>query len=63
MVVNTARSGRAFSILDDVFSALRFTTVIPLVNIVGSHWNFSGIKTGIKSDPLWHSSLIQGLKG
>ena len=63
MAVNTTRSGRAFSIPDDVFSALQFTTAIPLVNIVGSHWIFSGIKTSIKSDPLWHSSLIQGLEG
>jgi hypothetical protein len=63
VVVNTARSVRAFSIPDDVFSALRFTTAIPIVNIVGSHWNFSGIKTGIKSEPLWHINLIQGLDG
>ena len=63
MVVNAARSGRGSSVPDDVFSALRFTTAVPLVNIVGSKWNFSGIKTGIKSDPLWHSSLIPGLEG
>ena len=63
MAVNTARPGRAFSIPGDEFSELRFTTAVPLVNIIGSHWNFLGIKTCIKSDPLWHSSLIQGLEG